>query len=55
VLIFFRKTQRWGKGHSLRKNSPYFLTGAKLGWQKDERLYFSGMAGQWLANLISRG
>jgi hypothetical protein len=34
-------------GRSLiAENSPYFLTGAKLGWQKDDRWYFS----VWLAN-----
>ncbi|REG86399.1 porin [Algoriphagus antarcticus] len=30
----------------IAENSPYFLTGAKLGWQADERWYFSF----WVAN-----
>jgi hypothetical protein len=30
----------------IAENSPYFLTGAKLGWQKDDRWYFSF----WLTN-----
>jgi hypothetical protein len=34
-------------GRSLiAENSPYFLTGAKIGWQKDDRWYFS----LWLTN-----